>query len=284
MSADALFETTRTRLLKRYAEEKRDFNAGTKPYKSTQQVIFDIVDPQPSSGSTIAYAVARKSQRLEFFGYGSGESIPYGPATRIATEADTNLSKGRRTNGVEDFVIEAISFTHKSTRVANPPSVAAGQTPADIDALAAFRGEAVIYDPASIACPIQCFSPFNGEDVFFEALKPQMSVEFEWDRRRVEKVGTADAIPEGGAKSLLRASGEPINGNRYKIPEGYLWRRQGEPDSEFVARVVLVEAVVIPISLSALGGQTSTLTKPDKIYVDLSMRLHGLSLNVPSAN
>lgn len=285
MPGDPLFATQRTKLLDRYKNANADFLARTKPYRSTCQLVWEIVDKLPASAPTMAFAVCRGGQRMEFFNYGSGDQIPFGVGTtRLATDADTNLSKGRRTNGTEDFVMEGISLTNKGKRIQYATNTTPAETGADSDVLPAYLGQRSVYDPGSLLCPPQMFSPFNGENAMYQAVLPFLSLDFEFDRNRIEKIGCCDEIPEGGAKSLLNSSGDPNTNNRYKVPEGFLWRRSGEPDSEFVARATLTESVIVPISLIGLGGQTSALTVPKYIFTDIAMRLHGISIGLPSRN
>ena len=275
------FITQKSKIIQQYNASSQAYEAKTKPYKSTQQFQYSVVDALPGGAATMAHAVLRL-QEVTWFAYKLGDNIAYGPAgvTRLAVENDTNLSKPRQTNGVEDMVIEGISATCKSARVQYTTTIFTGTDPDDI---AAFLGTRPIYDPAALDSPPQLWSPINGEMVLYEALKPQCSIEFEWDRRRVEKIGTLDEIPEGGAKSFLRASGDPRTDNRYRIPEGYLWRREGQPDSEFITRGRITEAVVVPISLIATQGG-ATLQLPLNLFVDITIRLHGLALSLPSAN
>ena len=282
MSSDpSSFVTQRTRLLKQYDALGQPYEAKTKPYKSAQQFQWVVLDAFPGT-AVMAHAILRQNLIVTWFGYKLGDSIAYGPSgvTRIAVESDTNLSKPRQTNGVEDMVIEGISASCKSARVQYATTVFTGTDPDD---QAAYLGTRPIYDPASLASPPQLWSPFNSEMVLFEALKPQCAIEFEWDRRRVEKIGTLDEIPEGGAKSFLHASGDPRTDNRYRIPEGYLWRREGMPDSEFIVRGTITEAIVVPISLIATQGG-AVLQTPINLYIDVTIRLHGMALALPSAN
>jgi hypothetical protein len=255
-ASNPTFVTQRNKLIAQYNALNQNYEAKTKPYKSSQQFPFIVIEPFPATTPVMAHAVLRQNFRAEWFSYKVGDTIPYGPmgVTRVAVESDTNLSKPRQTNGVEDFVIEGISATCKSARVEYPSGTFTGTDPDDV---AAYIGQRAIYDPAALASPPQLWSPVNNEMVLFEAMKPLCAIEFEWDRRRVEKVGTLDQIPEGGAKSFLHASGDPRTDNRFRIPEGYLWRREGMPDAEFITRGTIAEAIVVPISLIApLGGTT----------------------------
>ncbi len=126
-----------------------------------------------------------------------------------------------------------------------------------------------------------------GKDALMTAIAPHIQIAFEWDRQRVEKIGTLDQIPEGAAKSFLRANGSPQTSERYRIPEGYLWRRDGQTDSEFVVRGRLLRSVLIPMSgilfPTAVAG-TPTGRAPAIIQLDILTRLHGLSCKPPSRN
>jgi hypothetical protein len=278
--ADPTFTTQKTKLISQYNALGQNYEAKTKPYKSSQQFQWTVLDALPGGAATMAHAILKVGQIVTWFGYKLGDNIPYAQGSRIAVESDTNLSKPRQTNGVEDMVIEGISATCKSARVQYTTTIFTGTDPDDV---AAFIGQRAIYDPGALDSPPQLWSPVNGEMVLFEAMKPLVAIEFEWDRRRVEKIGTLDEIPEGGAKSFLHASGDPRTDNRYRIPEGYLWRREGQPDSEFITRGTVAEAVVVPISLVATQGG-ATLQLPQFLYLDVTIRLHGLALSLPSAN
>jgi hypothetical protein len=281
-TASPAFVTQKTKLIQTYNAGGQNYEAKTKPYKSSQQFQWNVVDALPGGAATMAHAILRVNTLVTWFAYKLGDQIAYGPAgsTRLAVESDTNLSKPRQTNGVEDMVIEGISATCKSARVQYTTTIFTGTDPDDV---AAFLGQRAIYDPAALDSPPQLWSPVNGEMVLFEAMKPLCAIEFEWDRRRVEKIGTLDEIPEGGAKSFLHASGDPRTDNRYRIPEGYLWRREGQPDSEFITRGTIAEAVVVPISLVATQGGAA-LQLPVSLFIDVTIRLHGLALSLPSAN
>jgi hypothetical protein len=81
------------------------------------------------------------------------------------------------------------------------------------------------------------------------------------------------------------ASGEPSTNDRYRIPEGYLWRREGQPDSEFVTRGTLTEPIAIPmLAVLSPAATTPLLIYPTSIHLDIVMRLHGLSVKLPTRN
>jgi hypothetical protein len=277
------FLTQKTKLIGEYDATKAPYIAKTKPYYSTQQFILPVVDSLPTTSPTVAHAVLRVGSIVEWFGYKLGDQIPYGPggATRLATEADTNLSKPRETNGVEDFVFDGISMTCKSMR---SDYSAAAYSGTDADVINALQGKNAIYDPAAIDEVPQLFSPFNLENALWEAIKSAIAIEIEWDRTRVEKIARADAFVEGGGRSYLKASGEPTTANRYRIPEGYLWRRQGMPDDELIVRGTVREPVIVPITLINPSNAAAGVKVPNNLYLDITVRLHGLSLSVPSQN
>jgi len=289
--SEPLFMTQRKRILKSYQDAGQDFSASTKPYKST--VAFSFQGANTITASSVRWLIARAGQRFEWFGYKIADAVPGDAPSggyRAATEADTNLSKARTTNGAEDFVIEGISASCRSTRISyaagdGGASATAGSDIADSDVTLAFNGRAPILDPGSLYAPPQVHSPFNLENALYRALSPLIAVEFEWDRNKVVKIGTLEQIPEGGANTYLRASGEPSTNDRYRVPEGYLWRREGQPDSEFIARGTVTEPVCVPIlSVSLPSSVTPAVATIGRVWLDVLIRLHGLSVKIPSRN
>ena len=282
-----LFMTQRAKVLQAYAKAGQDFIAKTTPYHSTQVLTLDVVPGQTG----VLYGIARRNQALAFFTYGVGEQVNLGGTltNQRATEAETNLAKGTSTNGASDFVIEGVGFSCRSVKVQHDAnSVAAIQARCtDADVVAAASGNVAVYDPAAILTVPQLQSPFNLEQGIFQAVLPLLSLEFEWDRKRVEKLGTVDLLPQAGAASYLRANGAPEAENRYRIPEGYLWRRDGQPDSEFVARVLLQRPLVVPLNQITLPADAPNDARnliPTQICLEVTMRLFGLSVDLPSQN
>lgn len=285
------FMTQRTRLLEAYKAAGQAITCRTIPYHSTTYFQLDVVNFAGASPG-VAYAIARKNQSRTLFNYGVGNQVALGGTGQsTATEAETNLGKASSTNGAEDFVIEGVGFHQRSVRVA----YAAGTgnlyngvgAPTDQTVLASLVGDVAVYDPAAINVPPQVQSPFNLENGILNALLPLISVSFLFDRKRTEKIGTVDVMPCTSAKSYLRANGEPSQNNMYRIPEGYLWRRDGQPDSEFTAQLNLERDLAIPINgivpYVTGSGQVSPAA-PTTIWLEVTMRLFGLAVDLPSAN
>jgi hypothetical protein len=284
---ESLYATQRSKILRAYKDANQEFLANTKPYRSTVGLVGTLTTIDSAAGWA---ALEFLPQTAEFFSYKVGDPVPgYPVGARVATEADTNLSKPRTTNGTEDFVIEGMSLTGRGYRVDWSNNSAtngwATLTPS-AGMLAAMSGQGACYDPGSWIVPPEFSSSINLENTLTTAILPYTAIEFEWDRSRVEKIGACDQIPEGAGKSFLRANGDPRTDNRYKIPEGYLWRREGVRDCEFVARVRIVEPVVMFYSIINPGALATfgTSCAPRSISLDLTMRLHGLSCKLPSAN
>jgi hypothetical protein len=272
---------SRKQLLAEYQKNNELFVATTRPYKSTLYFVWEVVN----DGNGVAFAVLRAQTTGEWFGYGKGDQIPVVPQIglfKVATDSDTNQSRGRRTNGVEDFSIEGISATGKETRIVYPVASVPAQA-TDNDVKNSFLGGRSVVDPAAIMLPPQEGSPFNLEALLYEALKPNCAIQFVWDRRNFIPIGTLDQIPEGGAKSYLHASGQPSTDNRYKIPEGYIWRRTDKPDGDFAVQGVITDAIIVPIDLVTLPGGMAAAV-PTHLVQAVSMRLHGLGLGQPGAN
>jgi hypothetical protein len=288
ITREPLFMTQRRRMIESYKAAGEPFSASTKPYKSTVTFFYTVSNYIPAA--SVAWAIAGAGQANDYFGYKIGDNVPgntlAAPGYRAATEGDTNLSKARTTNGAEDFVIEGMSATHANTRLQY--GIGAGIAPPNItvnDVSQVIVGLTPMSDPGSLYAPPQVFSPFNLEDPMYRCLAPNISLEFQWDRGKIVKIGTLEQIPEGAANSYLRSSGEPSTNDRYRIPEGYLWRREGQPDSEFIVRGVLTQPVAVPIQ-AVLGPSSTTPSNalPGYILLDCVMRLHGLSVKLPTRN
>lgn len=286
--AQPLFMTQRSKVIQAYKDANEPFSAGTKPYKSTVSWLF--VRANTVVASSVSWLIARTGQRLEWFGYKLNDVVPGngGTAYRSATESDTNVSKARTTNGAEDFVIEGMSATHRATRVSYLDTQGGSGIDASVtdpDAVLALSGLCPILDPGALYVPPQIQSPFNLENVLYRLLSPLVAVEFEWDRSKVVKIGTLEQVPEGAANTYLRASGDPSTNDRYRIPEGYLWRREGQPDSEFIVRGTLTDPVACPILNVAMPTSgTAAVNTIGQVLLDNVLRLHGLSVKLPTRN
>lgn len=279
---DPLWMTQRKRVLNTYRAAKQPYVATTQPYHSTRSLKFDIVCDDSSNG--IAFAVAREGQRLEFFSYGLGDRIILGAdQNHVANEADTNLSDGTSTNGANDYVIETIGMHCRGMRITYPAETFTCTDETVVDALAGLHP---IGDPAQIVCPPQMQSPFNLEQGLFHWVQPYLSAQLQFDRGRFEPIGTCDLFPQGGAQSYLRTNGEPQFRNRYTIPEGYLWRRDGEPDSDFKMVCRLEDDVVVPLNLVIPwdDADQTPAAVPDRIDLELVARVGGLEVGLPSQN
>jgi len=279
-----LFRTQRQRVLDLYKEAGQPFVASTQPYHSTRAIRFEVVDADTTNG--VAWAIAAAGQTLDFFTYGVGDRIVLGNQQNYqATEAETNLAKGKSTNGASDFIIEGVGMHSRAMLVeyttGSSPLVG---TPTNACVEQAVTGLTPIIDPAAIIMPPQGQSPANLEEPLFQAITPFLSLEFEWDRKRVEKLGVCDILPQAGAASYLRTNGQPRSDNRYGIPEGYVWRRDGEPDGEFAARMRLQRCIACPINLRTEVASATTFTVPSDIQLEIVMRVYGLEVQLPSAN
>lgn len=288
------FMTQRSRLLEAYKAAGQAITCRTIPYHSTTFFQGDVVNFAGAASPGVGYCVFRKNQSRTLFNYGVGQQVALGgfSVQSVATEAETNLGKASSTNGAEDFVIEGVSFHQRGQRVGYAPGtgnlyVGGVGSPTDPVVIASLNGDVPMYDPAAINMPPQVQSPFNLENGIFNALIPLISMSFLFDRKRTEKIGTVDILPCTSAKSYLRANGEPSQNNMYRIPEGYLWRRDGQPDSEMTAQLNLERDLVIPVNgiIPFVTGATQTANAaPTQIWIEVTMRLFGLAVDLPSAN
>lgn len=252
------------------------FRGTTRPFKSTQTFTALVVNNL--GAPVMSHAVFRQGQSVDWFSYGIGDQIQRGGGlTKIASAADTNLSRGKRTNGVTDFVIQGISASCNGVRIQyNAADVPGAAT--DPDVAGAYLGTRKVYDPGALIVPPTFSSPLNLEEVMMNAIAPQIEFTLAWDRGRIIPVGTLDQVPEGAAKSLLRANGLPESSNRYKSLEGYPWRRTDKPDGDFTIQGTLRDPVVIPFPLIAFAGAAAPLVVPVNVMVDITVRVHGVGL------
>lgn len=283
MADGSSFKTTRAKYLALY-DKKPLYIASTRPYISTAMFFLQVVDALPAGAATIAHAVLRK-QNVNWFAYGDGSQIAQGPGAfpqKPSTLADTNLNVAKNTNGAEDFIIEGLSATAKSKRI----QWAAAVTPAvtDPDVVSAYAGILRMKDPGALASPPQFDSPTNLEDELMAMVVGQTSFTIVFDKKGQIPIGRLDQIPEGAAKSILQASGLPTTDNRFRVPEGYIWRKSPKPDSQLVVQGVVEDAAVLPITAVGLGGAAAPLVLPSFIFIDVTVRLHGLGLSLPGEN
>jgi hypothetical protein len=254
------------------------FRGTTRPLKSVQSFVFTVLNGLGGPPAVMAHAVARAGQQATWFGFGIGDALPLGAGLqKVATDADTNLGKARNTNGLTDFVIQAISCSCKAVRI----QYAAADIPAavvDPDARNAYLGLSKLNDPGSLIMVPQGGSPVMLEDLLMQAILPNIDFRLTWDRSRFIPVGTLEQVPEGGGRSFLRANGVPETMNRYKAFEGYPWRRKDKPDSDFVIEGMVRDPVVVPIANIALSGAAAPLVQPLNLFVDIVMRVHGVGL------
>lgn len=280
---DVGFQTQRERLLAEYEATKVPFLASTVPLHSTRSVRGNITNADLNTGVAMLVVLP---QVLRFFDYGVGDQISLGanPAHQ-ANENDTNIAKAKSTNGAADVVIEGMGIAIRGRRVQYTPVDAAAMvaTPTD-DVLAALTGLSPIADPAALVVPAQLGSPATLEEAIGEFIIRHASIELEFDRRRTEKLGTLATLPEAGGNSYLRANGTPTPDTKWRIPEGYRWNRDGQPDSELVIYVRTWEPLVIPVNLCAQPAAPGLIKAPVALYVDLCLKLSGLQVSLPGTN
>lgn len=281
--ANGSFQTQRETLLAEYEAQGVRFCASTLPLHSTRSVFGNVVNADLVNG--VAQLVI-PPQVIRFFDYGVGDAISLGAApNHQANENDTNLARAKSTNGSADVVIEGMGISVRGRRVQYSAVDAALMVPGlTDDVLAALTGLAPLCDPASLVVPAQLGSPATLEEAIGQFIIKHGSIELEFDRRRTEKLGTLASLPEAGGSSYLRSNGTPSPDSKWRIPEGYRWNRDGEPDSELVVYVKTWETLTCPISLCTIPGAPGTPKAPIRLYVDLCLKLSGLQVYVPGTN
>lgn len=282
-----LFQTKRSELLAMYEKNGVPFLATTRGLHSVRSLKFEVASVD--ANGVIGWLVAKKGQVCNFFNYGIGDAIELaGEASHRASEGDTSLTKGSRTTASADLSIEWITMHPRSIKVQYAAASLSALLPAATTELtAALLGAAPIVDPFSMAVPSAVGSSATLQHVLYGAVAPCLTCRFEWDNAdRTEKMGTCDQFVEGGGASYLYANGEPSVNNRFRIPEGFLWAREGQPASELQVICTLQNDIVIPYTPVAnlLGAPPAAPPTMNAVYVEIMMRLGGMLLRVPGSN
>src|SRR5512136_5090 len=286
----SLNNTKRTEVLNMYEKNGQPFLATTRGLQSTRSIQFDVLDL--GAGGAVGYLVARRGQSIKFFDYGQNDSIVLsGNQNHRASEADTSLTRGSRTTVSADLLIEWITMAPRANKlqyqIASPnqfPDFVAGVIPANDPMLAAFQGQHPISDPFGVVVPADVGASATLESVLFHAIAPFLTCRFEWDNAdRTEKMGTVDQFTQGGGASFLHANGNPDVANRFRVPEGFIWAREGQPASEMQVVCTLQDDVVVPYTPVA-GPLTGTHTPLVAAWCEIVMRVGGLLVRVPGSN
>lgn len=280
-----LFQSKRTELINSYAKNNVPFLATTRGLHSVRSIRFDAVNIQ--AAGAVSYLVARRGQILNFFNYGINESIELSAdGAHRATESDTNLTKGFSTTAASDMSIEWITMGPRAIKNQYRANSLTSFVAANIDPVVsnALQGTVALVDPFANVVPAEVSASATLEHTLYQAIAPHMTCKFEWDNAdRTEKMGTVDQFVQGSGASYLRSNGEPSVNNRFRIPEGFLWAREGQPAGQMQVVCALADDVVIPYSQVAapLDGTFPALTA---VYVELVLRVGGMILRVPGSN
>lgn len=255
------------------------------PYFSRAALTASVVDANITPGVNTALAVFAP-QEVTFFNYAKADTRQ--DLGIQATESDTNLSQRRETNSNSDFVIEAISGFMANAYV--------GYSQAVIDALPSpvanpfaqqyLLGRLPGRDPGSIYRPAQVNSPFNLQQELQSQLGPHTSLTIRSDDNSIQQIANLGNIGQGSGASYLLANGEPSPENRFRIPEGIIWRREGAgSDTKITFTAKLTKTVVVPLSLVVppASGDGAGIV-PESIKADWQLNLHGIQLREGSRN
>jgi hypothetical protein len=285
--AFSLFRTKRSELLELYKKNGVPFLATTRGLHSCRSLRFDAVGLDAAGLS--GFLIARSGQVLQFFNYGQNDSIQLaGDLQHRANEADTSLTKGSRTPASNDLSIEWISMHPRALKVAYttptpvPDWIAANADPVLVRA---FNGQVAMADAFGRVIPVDAASSALLEHALYQLAAPMLTARIEWDNAdRTEKMGTCDQFTQGGGASYLHSNGEPSVNNRFRIPEGLLWAREGQPAGELIVNVRLEDDLVVPIA-QVPGALSAAFTNPlSAVYLEVVMRLGGMALRVPGSN
>ncbi len=282
-----LFETAAERVVGQFKSAKQRFAMTTRPYYSTGAFRFDrIAEFTDAGGLERMVFKAPAGQQIIFFSYGLEDTVQgFGLGNRSANDSDTNMAERTNTNN-EDFVVEGMSSNSRGIRVKyDDGEDITTPDPELTEALA--NGTFAIEDPGSQITPPETQSPFLLEDLPYRAIRTSTSLRIEWNRKDGDYIGTLDELPEGGGNSYLKSNGEPSATNFWRLPEGYIWRREGAPrDTILTLRARLELPVFLFVTVPTLWESEFTVNAEAliNIWVTYKIKLHGKAFFVPSEN
>ena len=208
------------------------------------------------------------------------------------TQAETSLLKGRETPSASAIAIEGVSLARRGVRVkidANSPELGNGIDSFFTPYLAEINsGTAEVIDRAGLMLPFELGGhPGFLEDVMNE-IRSRMVFQPKIARKEKGEPIRCDRIPCGDATSGLRAAGDPLNANRFKLPTGLVWMPNGQgADADFSVQFIIPRAFYFTMNSPQFGfndGDPVGYPNYEKALVEFTVRLHGLSLAPPSVN
>lgn len=298
--APTLFNTKRTDLLELYSNNGVPFIATTRGMHSVRSLRFDVQNLDLAT-STIGYLVAPRGQEIIFYNYGQNDSIELsGNPQHRANASDTMLTKGSRTTAAADLAIEWITAGARAVKMQYQQHPAVAGVPPfhpdftidptaqaqlnQVPVLSMLEGRVALVDPFGLCMPAEVGSSATLQHVLYHAVAPHITCKFEWDNAdRTEKVGTFDQFAQGSGAAYLNSNGNPDTANKFRIPEGFIWAREGQPAGELQVVCRLENDVVIPYTpvVQALTGVQTVL---EHVWVEITMRMGGILLRVPGSN
>lgn len=296
------FKTWRERLVEQYDASGEDYIANTRGYWSSAY-LTGLTDATmaPTAAGQVPSVVRFPAQAVTLFSYGVEDNVPvgkpegFGSLAIEATEADTNVSARKSTNGAEDFCFEGLSIARRCLRWGFSSNAFGAEGPFNF--LDTEFTETILTQAAGVFHDATAAGYFTGsleagyhqEDAVFPYLFPEVTLNAQWNRKRLELIGTGSHLAQGGGASWLRAHGLATTDNRLAIPEGYIWRRDGQTDSDLAVVMRLEDDVAIGYGVPAIqtaAGPPAVFaaTAPDFILAGVQVRLHGISFDYPSGN
>lgn len=274
-----IIPTEREKLIDEAGRGNRASKVSSLPLRSTLSIKWLPYDALPTGAGNIkmCHLVAEAGQQLNFFAYAMGDAIPDGlGSTRVSSELDTNMELARSISG--DAAIDSLSMACAGHRIKYATAPGDLSTPV---VQRAYLGTARSFDPAALMKPRQADSPMNLEEGLFGAIRSASLVELVFGGgTKTVKLGVADEIPDGGARSYLRATGENRFDNRKYFREGIRLKSDNTPESKFSVRMTLMQDIVVPVDLVlGLYGTAGNAVEFSAIATDIVLRMHGIILS-----
>jgi hypothetical protein len=293
---------------KRFSAKAPNTQVRWMPTFCTFQLLFSVIGVHSVAGSPkFAFAVLKAGQDIKLFADGRGvgvkDALPNTSAIDFPGTEDWTSLSNKRTMGASCKVIDAITLSEVAAHVQYDNPVTAGVPTFTIGGNAyqvtdpvlqsvlcknttgsstvKSSATAILYDPSSLVTPPELMSPANLESTFWSACKPHLVLSYAYSQDSTTQVGPVDVIPDGAAKTYLRAIGENSNANRYPIVGGIEWAEDGATGADLEFKLKSFRDIVIPITIPDFGLQGTTIA-PNAISLEVRARLHGPEFFIPA--
>lgn len=208
---------------------------------------------------TVTYTLP-KGLSVRAFSYGQGEAMGQAGFSRDATQADTNLEKGKSTRGGETIEVHGIS-------VVSVPVAYDATDPAETSIPSDARFLAFLLAQCALRVNLKGGSVAHDYGPLMLAPSP---------------VGISGSGNSGTEMPPLAAprtqatfasNGWPYAGNVYRLPEPYLWTPSGDTDSSLAISLELQQPLAMVAATRAAAAGIQAYTPPASLIQEFIVSL-----------